>query len=349
MSKEFKDHSIQGLPADKPYKRKVAVLILTFGWVAILLAIVFSIRFGASDVNYATVWKSLFSYDSTNSAHVIIHQLRFPRALAAIFVGASLAVAGAIMQGMTRNPLGDPSILGVTAGVLFSTSIVFAFFPDISYQNLILVSFIGAGAAAALVFSIITVSKGGNLPVKLALAGSAITSLLVALSTAIGLKFNISKDMSYWYAGGVAGVQSNQLKYVIPVMIIGIVLAMLISRSITILSLGDEVAKGLGQNTKLVYFVGFIAVLLLTGCAVSIAGMIGFVGLVIPHITRFLVGSDYRLIIPCSAIMGALLLLGADILARMVNAPFETPVGAVTAIVGVPFFLYLARKDGGGL
>ncbi|MFD2209529.1 FecCD family ABC transporter permease [Virgibacillus halophilus] len=345
MEKQHAEDKIHRLDAEKPYKRKTAFFILTFGWVAILLAIVGSIRFGASDINTAIIWESIFHFDGADSAQVIIHDLRIPRALAALFVGASLAVSGAVMQGMTRNPLGDPSILGVTAGALFAMSLALAFFPGSNYPNLIFVSFLGAGLGTALVFSTISISKGGNIAVKMALAGSAITSLLIALSTAVGLRFDISKDMSYWYAGGVSSIQFGQLKYVIPAMIAGICLAIFISRSITILSLGEEVAKGLGQNTKFVYVAGIITVLLLTGAAVSIAGMIGFIGLVIPHITRFLVGVDYRLIIPCSAVLGALLMVGADVISRMVNPPFETPVGAVTAIVGVPFFLYLARKE----
>nr|WP_188497218.1 iron ABC transporter permease [Pullulanibacillus pueri] len=316
---------------------------------AVILAIVSSIYIGASHVHYAAVWRGVFFYDPTNSADVIIHDLRLPRALAAVFVGAGLAVSGSIMQGMTRNPLASPSILGVTSGALFFMAIAFAFFPHLTYSQTLLFSFVGAGMGAALVFSIVAASRGGNTTVKLALAGAAITSLLSALSTAIGLRFNVSKDMSYWYAGGVSGIQFQQLKYAIPIIIIGILIGIMLSRSITVLSLGEEVATGLGQKTKVVRFVGIIVVLLLTGAAVSIAGMIGFIGLVIPHITRFLVGSDYRFIIPCSAIIGALALLGADMLSRMVNAPFETPVGAVTAIIGVPFFLYLARKEGGAL
>lgn len=349
MNSENGEKALNEIQNNKPIKKKLAYTILTFGWIVILFAIIGSICFGATDVNFDTTWRSFLFYDSTNPQHVIIHNLRLPRALAAAFVGAGLAVSGAIMQGMTRNPLASPSILGVSAGALFFIALAFAIFQNISYGNLILISFLGAGVSAFLVFSIVALSKGGNISVKLALAGSAITSLLSALSTAISLKFDIAKDMSYWYAGGIAGIQFDQLKYVIPVIIIGLLCALFISHSITILSLGEDLAKGLGQNTKFVRFVGIITVLLLTGAAVSISGMIGFVGLIVPHITRFTVGLDYRLIIPCSAILGALLLLGADMIAKIINAPFETPVGAVTAIVGIPFFLYLARKEGGAI
>lgn len=326
--------------------RLAGVIILLGGCLLLLFSMIASIHFGAADLSYKTIWEAIFSFDSENSSHTIVRELRLPRAVAAVVVGASLAVSGSIMQGMTRNPLGDPSIMGVTAGSSLFIAIAFAFVPTISYLGLITYSLVGAGLGALLVFGITSLSKGGITPVKLALAGSAITTLLSSISTTLGIRFNVSKDISYWYAGGVAGVQIPQLTYIIPIVAVGLILAVLLSRSISILSLGEEIAKGLGQNTMTIRLLGTIAVLLLTGAAVSIAGMIGFIGLVIPHITRFLVGVDYRWIIPCSAILGGILLLVADIVGRMINAPFETPVGAVTAIIGVPFFLYLARKEG---
>ena len=323
-------------------------MILIGGLLLLIFAVIFSIHFGAADLSYNTVWKALFAFDGGNSSHIIVRELRLPRAIAAVIVGAALAVSGTIMQGMTRNPLASPSIMGVTSGSSFFIAIGYAFLPGISYTGLISFSFVGAGLGAALVFGISSLSKGGVTPVKLALAGSAITSLMSSLSTAIGIRFNVSKDISYWYAGGVSGVQMIQLRYVIPFAVIGLILALFLSRSISILNLGEEVAKGLGQNTTLVKLLGTITVLFLTGTAVSIAGMVGFVGIVIPHITRFLVGVDYRWIIPCSAVLGGILLILGDILGRMINSPFETPVGAITAIIGVPFFLYLARKEGRG-
>ncbi len=323
--------------------------IITIGIVLLFLSIIISINFGASNLNYQIVWDALFHFDNANSAHIIIRELRLPRAVAAIFVGAALAISGAIMQGMTQNPLASPSIMGVTAGSSFLIAIALAVVPSITYFGLMMFSFVGAGLGAALVFGITAMAKGGVTTVKLALAGSAITSFLSSLSTAIGIKFNVSKDISYWYAGGVSSVQPQHILFALPFIIGGIILALVLSRSISILSLGEEIAKGLGQRTGIIRLLGTIVVLLLTGAAVSIAGMIGFVGLVIPHITRFIVGVDYRWIIPCSAIFGGLLLIVADIIGRMINAPFETPVGAITAIIGVPFFLYLARKEGRGL
>jgi iron complex transport system permease protein len=210
-------------------------------------------------------------------------------------------------------------------------------------------SFIGAGLGVILVFTIGAFSKGGLTPVKLALAGVAVGSMLSAFSSAIALHTQVAKDMSFWYAGGLTTTSWGSVKILLIAGGFGLLLALYISRSITILSLGEEVSRGLGQNTFLVKLLGVIVVLILTGAAVSVAGAIGFIGLVIPHITRFMIGSDYRWIIPISAVMGGLLLVLADIAARMVNAPFETPVGAITAIIGVPFFLYLARGERRGL
>ncbi|MFJ7747905.1 FecCD family ABC transporter permease [Peribacillus sp. NPDC097295] len=327
----------------------VSMVIFIVGLVGLVISIIVSVNFGAADLNYRDVIKALFEFDENNSSHVIIRELRFPRAIAAVCVGAALAVSGAIMQGMTRNPLADPSIMGVTAGSSFLIAVALAFLPGMTYIGLMMFSFAGAGLGAAIVFGITSLTRGGSTPVKLALAGSAIASLLSSLSTAIGIKFNVSKDISYWFVGSVSSVQPQHISFALPFILGGLLLALLLSRSISILSLGEEVARGLGQNIFLVKFTGMIVVLLLTGAAVSIAGMIGFIGLVIPHIVRFLIGSDYRLIIPCSAVLGGTLLVVSDIIGRTVNIPFETPVGAITAIIGVPFFLYLARKEGSGM
>ncbi|USK70470.1 FecCD family ABC transporter permease [Peribacillus asahii] len=331
------------------YRTAFGLIMLLLLIILIGIAIVISIRFGASDLTYKDIWNGLFHYDETNNEHVILHELRIPRAAAGLLVGSALAVSGAIMQGVTRNALASPSILGVTSGAAFMLSIAYAVFHTPNFPTLVLFSFIGAGAGAALVFTLTAVGKGGITPVKLALAGSAITALLSALSTAIGLKFDIAKDLSYWYAGGLSSIQPMHVQVAIPFVIVGLLLAMALSKSISVMSLGEEVAKGLGQRTTLIRVLCTIVVLLLTGAAVSIAGTIGFVGLVVPHIVRAIVGVDYRWIIPISAITGGCLLLFADIVGRIITSPFETPVGAITAIIGVPFFLYLARKDGRGL
>jgi iron complex transport system permease protein len=323
--------------------------ILVFGFIALIISIGASIAYGAADIKLETVWQAITQFDSEVAAHQIIQEIRFPRALGATLVGAFLAVSGAVMQGLTRNPLASPSIMGVTDGAALALVITLAFLPGISYMGLSVASFIGAGVGVTLVLMIGSFSKGGLTPVKLALAGVAVGSMLSAISSAIALHTQVAKSMSFWYAGGLTSTNWNSIQVLVLAGVAGLLLAMYISKSITILSLGEEVSKGLGQNTVLIKALGVVVVLLLTGAAVSVAGAVGFIGLVIPHITRFLIGSDYRWIIPISALLGGLLLNMSDIAARMVNAPFETPVGAITAVIGVPFFLYLARGERRGL
>ncbi|MDL4842999.1 FecCD family ABC transporter permease [Aquibacillus rhizosphaerae] len=330
--------------------RPIVATIILFGGLAILvLSIGLSIMYGASDIDFITIWQSLTQFDPSSTSHQIIRGLRIPRALAAALIGASLAMSGAIMQGMTRNPLASPSIMGVTAGATFMIAISYAVMPGSSNFTIMLWAFSGAALGTSIVFGIGSLSKSGLTPVKLALAGTAVTALLSSISSGIAIHFNVAKDISFWYAGGVSSIQWMHVQLLAPVAIIGLTIALLLANSITVLNLGDDVAKGLGQQTIITKLTGTLVVLLLTGAAVSVSGTIGFIGLVIPHITRFLVGVNYRWIIPCSAILGGLLLVIADTVSRMVNPPFETPVGTITALVGVPFFLYLARREGSGI
>ncbi|WP_427902228.1 FecCD family ABC transporter permease [Ornithinibacillus xuwenensis] len=327
----------------------IVTLILFFGVIALLLSMALSISFGAADIQLKTVWASVFQYNPDSTAHQIIRELRMPRAIAAALIGAFLAVSGSLMQGITRNPLASPSIMGVTTGAAFTLAIAFAFFPGTSSVGFMIWSFIGAGLGTGFVLLIASLAKGGLTPAKFALAGAAVTAFLNSLSTMIAIYFNVAQDISFWYAGGVAGVSWVNIQILIPIAIIGLSLAFGLGRMITVVSLGDSVAIGLGQRTTIIKVLAAFAVLLLTGAAVSIAGMVGFVGLVTPHITRALVGVDYRWIIPCSAILGALLLVLADLVSRTINPPYETPIGAITALIGVPFFIYLARRERSGM
>lgn len=323
---------------------KSALLMLSCFVLVFLLAV--SISVGAANIHLSTVWEAVFQFDSNVQAHRIIQEIRLPRSIGACLIGACLAVSGAILQGLTRNPLAAPSIMGVTDGAALALIISLVFFPGLSMGEQSIASFIGAGVGVLIVFGIGALSKGSVSPAKLALAGIAVSSLFQAITTAIALHFDMAKNMGFWHAGGLNKVNWSGVHVLFIICIVGITAAILMSKALTILSLGEDVSKGLGQNTVMIKGIGFIITLFLTGAAVSIAGPIGFIGLVVPHITRFLVGSDYRWIIPFSAVFGAILLVMSDAAARMVNAPFETPVGAITAIIGVPFFLYLARGQG---
>ncbi|CAG7638658.1 FecCD family ABC transporter permease [Paenibacillus allorhizosphaerae] len=327
----------------------VAVIILIGGLAALALGLAASISVGAADIRLQTVWEALYRFNPDLTQHQIIWELRLPRALAGAMVGVGFAVSGAIMQGMTRNPLADPGLLGINAGAGFVLALCFAFFPQLPFSRLILFSFLGAAIGTGLVYGIGSVAKGGLTPVRLALAGAAVSALLVALSEGVAIYFKISQDLAFWYAGGVSGTKWMQVNIMWPWIAIGVIGALLLSRSITVLSLGDEIAAGLGQRTGIVKLAGALLTLIMAGASVSAVGSIGFIGLVIPHVSRALVGVDYRWIIPCSAVLGGLLMVLADMGARMIHPPFETPIGALIALIGVPFFLYLARRERRGL
>lgn len=322
------------------------ILILSIG--ALILIMTASISIGVSDIGWRDILESFTAFDSSSTSHVIIRDLRIPRILAAALVGAFLAVSGVIMQALTLNPLASPSIMGVTSGSAFMIAIAFAFYPQSNYWQLILWSFAGAGLGTGMVFLIGSFSKRGLTPVKLALAGAAVSALLQSLSTIIAIHFNVARDISFWFAGGVAGVRMESVRLIGILAFAGLIVAFALSRSLTIMGLGEEMAKGLGIRIGWIKFVSVLVVLILTGAAVSIAGTVGFIGLVIPHIAKKVMGMNYRWVIPASAVFGAGLLVLADMAARTINPPYETPVGALTALIGVPFFLFLARKEGRG-
>ncbi|OZI12587.1 ferrichrome ABC transporter permease [Bacillaceae bacterium SAS-127] len=323
-----------------------AIWIVVGGAFILLFSLMLSISLGATDIDFKTVWKAVVQFNPDSQEHQIIWELRLPRVIGAAFVGSCFAISGALMQGMTRNPLADSGLLGLNAGAVFILAICFAFFPSLPYMYLILFSFLGAGLGAGIVYGIGSLSKKGLTPIRLVLAGAAVSALLGALSEGIALYYEIGQDIAFWYAGGVSATKWSHLKIIAPWLLLGFLGAMMLSRSITILSLGEEIAVGLGEKTGRVKLLSMIIILILAGAAVSVVGAVSFVGLIVPHLTRRLVGYDYRWIIPTSAMLGALLVVLADLGARIINRPYEIPIGALIALLGVPFFLYLARKGG---
>jgi iron complex transport system permease protein len=259
-------------------------------------------------------------------------------------VGAAVAVAGTLMQGLTRNPLADPGILGINAGAVMAvvmTSFIFGTSSPIVYAWS---AFLGAGVAAVTVYLLGSLGRGGLTPLNITIAGAALTAFLSSITTGILILSQRTLDeIRFWLAGSVAGSDLALFLQVLPYIAIGLVVAFAIAKPITTLSLGEDVARGLGQRTAWVKVTAAISVVLLAGSAVAVAGPIGFIGLVVPHIVRFFVGFDYRWILPYSAVFGAILLLVADIAARLLIKPQELPVGVMTALFGTPFFIYLAR------
>ena len=314
--------------------------------ICLIGSIFLAVAFGAKDIHLQTVWTAVFDYNPKLTQHQIIYELRLPRVIGAAVVGAAFAVAGVVMQGVTRNPLADAGVLGINAGAMFVVALSFAFFPHMPYSYLMVVSFIGAVLSTVLIFIIGSATAGGLTPMRLTIAGAVMAALLHSLSSGVAIYYDLSQDLAFWYAGGVAGVKWEHLKFLVPIIFITIVFATVLGRSISLISMGDDVATNLGVKTNRTRILGMIIVVILAGVSVSAVGSIGFVGLVIPHIARKIVGVNYRLIIPMSALLGAMLLVLADLGARTVNPPKELAIGIMVALIGVPFFLYIARKVG---
>lgn len=314
---------------------------LALGVALLLLCAFASLSAGASAVNPGAVYAALVAPDGSN-AQVIVRTIRLPRTLIALSVGAALAVAGALMQGLTRNPLASPGLLGVNAGAALAVVLAVFLFGVGSVTLLTWCAFLGAGLAAAAVALLGALGRGGATPLKLAVAGAALTAFLSSLTTAVlVLNERTFDEVRFWLAGSVAGRDLGLFLRVAPYLALGLAVAFLLARRITTLTLGEEVARGLGQRTARVKLAAAGCVVLLAGGSVAVAGPIGFVGLVVPHLVRPFVGTDYRWLLPYAAVTGAALLTLADIGARLVLRPVELPVGVMTAILGGPFFVFL--------
>ena len=323
--------------------RHALFLGLLVGVGVLFLCLLASVRFGAEQIGTADVISAFTGFDGSTE-DLIIRTLRVPRALIAALVGASLGVAGAVIQGLTRNPLADPGILGIEAGAALAVVVAVFLFSASSLSTYALFAFLGAALSAVVVYSLGALGRGGMTPMKLTVAGAALAALLSSPTTAVRILNQQTLDeVRFWLAGSVAGRDLTLLLEVLPYICVGLLLAVALSRQITTLTLGEDVAAGLGQRTALVKLAAAVAVILLAGSSVAVAGPVGFVGLGIPHVARFFVGVDYRWILPYSALLGAVLLVSADVGARLVIQPQELPVGVMTAIVGAPFFIYLAR------
>lgn len=335
-------HLQQLLPSKRSHSFRLLGLIV--GVLLLVVCSIFSLTLGAADISPGVVWRALFAFDGSTN-HLIITTVRLPRVLIALAVGAALAVAGALMQGLTRNALADPGILGISAGAALAVVGGTFFWGSLSVQSYTWIAFAGGAIAAIVVYTLGSVGRSGMTPLKLILAGAVLSYLMSALTTGILILSQRTLDeIRFWLAGSVAGRDLNSLVQVLPYIVIGLMIAFSLGKQITALTLGEDVAKGLGLRTGWVKAIASVVVVLLAGSAVSLAGPIGFVGLVVPHIVRFWGGVDYRWLLPYAAIWGAMLLSLADLAARLIIKPQELPVGIMTALVGAPFFIYLARR-----
>ncbi|MDO6656406.1 iron ABC transporter permease [Anaerobacillus sp. 1_MG-2023] len=318
---------------------------LAVGLLLVIILMLASVVYGLTSITWTTAWQAFTQFNGSNE-HIIIIENRVPRALIGAAVGASLAVAGALMQAITRNPLASPSILGVNAGASFVIVIAVTFFSVTSLAAFSWLAFLGAAFASIVVYVLGSFGREGLTPMKLTLAGAAIAAMFSSLTQGmLVLNEKALEDVLFWLAGSIEGRSLNMLYSVIPYIGLGLVGALLISPKINTLVIGEDVAKGLGQRTLLVKAFAALFIVFLAGGSVAVAGPIGFIGIVVPHVARFFTGPDYRWVIPYSAIIGAILLLSADIAARYVIMPLEAPVGVLTAVIGTPFFIYIARRE----
>ena len=303
-----------------------------------------SIAVGAKPIAPGDVLRALFAFDGSGD-HLIVRSLRVPRTIVGLGVGAGLGLAGAVMQGVTRNPLADPGILGVNAGAALAVVVAIAVFDLASLRGYVWFAFAGAAVVSVLVYGLGALGRDGATPVKLALAGAAVAAFLSSITIAVLLVDVATLDQyRFWVVGSLAGRDAAIASQVLPFLVVGAVLAVGSARSLNSLGLGDDVARSLGVRVGLVRGVSAVAVVLLCGAATAAAGPIGFVGLTVPHVARALCGPDHRWSLPCSALLAPILLLGADIVGRMVVRPAELQVGIVTALVGAPWFIALVRR-----
>jgi len=310
----------------------------------LLLAVLASIAVGSRDIPLPTVIDALFAYDDSND-HAIVQSLRLPRTLLGLLIGAALGISGALIQALTRNPLADPGILGVNAGASFFVLIAVGYLGMTSLQSYIWFAFLGAIVTTVMVYAVGSSGRNGATPVTLTLAGVAIGAILGGVSTALTLLNPTAFDrMRYWAAGALSGGSYEAVTTVAPFIAVGLLLAAIMARPLNAVALGDDLAKSLGANIVRTRTVVVIAVTLLAGGATAAVGPIGFVGLMVPHVARWIVGPDQRWIMAYTVVLAPVLLLVSDIIGRVVMRPGEIQVAIVTAFIGAPVLILLARR-----
>ncbi|MFE1364704.1 FecCD family ABC transporter permease [Streptomyces anulatus] len=311
---------------------------------ALLLAVLLSLAVGARSIPPGEVLDVLLHGGHSDAAEVI-RAMRVPRTLIGLMVGAALALAGTVLQGITRNPIADPGILGISQGASVAVVVAIAFAGVHTLTGYVWFAFVGAALASVAVYAIAAGGRGGATPVKLALGGAAINALLVSVTVGI-LTTNAAAldEFRFWQVGSIAGRESDVVQQVWPFLLVGVVLVLSVARGLDALALGEDVAKGLGQNVAAVRIVGGIGATVLTGVGVAAAGPIAFIGLAVPHIARAVVGNDHRWVLPMAALIGPVMLLVSDVVGRIVFPPSEVPAGVMTALIGVPFLVALVRR-----
>ncbi|PFG37110.1 iron complex transport system permease protein [Flavimobilis soli] len=336
----------ESLALARPAGRRAAGLSLGLAaglGLLVVLALV-SVGVGARHVPVADAWAALTDYDPTSFDHDAV-RARVPRTVLGLAVGAALGLAGALMQGMTRNPLADPGLLGVNAGASAAVVVAIMLLGISSPAGYVWFAFAGAAAAAVIVYGVAAAGREGATPIKLALAGACVSAALTSLITAILVTgTEVLDTFRFWQVGSVGGRGFETFLPILPFLAVGALVALASGRALNALSLGDDVARGLGQDVRRSRLVVGCAVVLLCGGATAAAGPIAFVGLTVAHVARAITGPDNRWVLPYSAVLGAALVVLSDVLGRLVAQPGQLQVGIVTATVGAPVFIALVRR-----
>ncbi|WP_111928269.1 FecCD family ABC transporter permease [Clostridium tertium] len=326
--------------------KRHTVIFTIISMLLLVIGLVLAVRLGSVHISFSDIWDSIFNYSETLEL-MLVRDVRIPRALSVLFTGGVLGVTGAMIQGVTRNPIAEPSILGVSQGATLVIAIFYALGITISTRNVMIASFIGALITGLIVLAFISKKANNNSIAKILLAGTALSTFFISLTTIVGLLSNQSQMIGFWVSGGFRNAGWADFKLVFFVGVIGLIIAILLSAKINILNLGDDVAIGLGENPEKIRFATLMVMIPMCAAAVAVGKNIAFVGLIVPQIVRKILGEDYRKNIPCSFLVGAVLLTYADIAARMLLNPYETPIGVFTALIGIPFFISLVRKERG--
>ncbi len=333
-------------PASVVTTRGTALALGLFCLVAAVVLVAFlSITVGARPIDLQTVWSSLTAFNPQSTDHRIIWDLRLPRTVIGLAVGAALGLSGAVLQGATRNPLADPSILGIHSGAAVFVVLGVAVFGITQLSLYVWLALIGAGIAMLVVYSVASLGREGATPIKLALAGAAMTAAMQSVTSAILLTSPRTLDeIRFWQVGSLAGRDMAIFVQVAPFLAVGVVLALASGRMLDGLSMGEDVARALGQNVGRSRAMAGLAAVILAGAATAAAGPIAFVGLTVPHVARAITGPNYRWILPYSMLLAPILLLAADVIGRVIAPPGEVQVGIVTAFLGAPVFIALVRR-----
>ena len=323
---------------------RVRTVWVLAGVAALALLMVASVAFGSRVVGWTDIVAGLRGGDDNLGQAAVVK--RIPRTLLAVLVGAALGLAGAVMQGVTRNPLADPGILGVNMGASLAVVTGIVWFGLSTAAGFIWVAVAGAAVSAVFVYAVGSLGRGGATPLKLALADTAISAALSSLISAFVLpRSDLATGIQSWQIGGVGGASYESIRQVLPFLAAGFVISVLSARSLNSLALGDDLAAGLGERVAMARGVAALGAVLLCGAATAVAGPIWFVGLLVPHMCRLVLGLDHRWLLPSSAVLGAALLTASDVVGRLVARPQEIDVGIITALIGAPFFIAIVRRQ----